>query len=62
MPVWIQWVEADNTLTLSLENYDMATLFIQTVKKRKTIMVEEFLFHENEDFKHEFVFPMYKLK
>ncbi|WP_250253569.1 lantibiotic dehydratase family protein [Chryseobacterium sp. Marseille-Q3244] len=62
IPVWIQWVEADNTLTLSLENYDMATLFIQTVKKKKTIVIEEFFFNENGGFKHEFVFPMYKLK
>lgn len=62
IPAWIQWVESDNTLTLNLENYDMAKLFIQAVKKKKTIMIEEFLFNENENFKHEFVFPMYKLK
>lgn len=61
MPAWIQWVESDNILTLNLDNYDMAKLFIQTVKKKKTMMVEEFFFNENEDFKHEFVFPMYKL-
>lgn len=62
IPAWIQWVQADNTLPLNLENYDMAVIFIQTVKKKKTIMVEEFLFNENKDFKHEFVFPMYQLK
>ncbi|MBP2618721.1 lantibiotic dehydratase family protein [Chryseobacterium jejuense] len=62
IPAWIQWVESDNTLTLNLENYDMAMLFIHTIKKKKTIMIEEFLFNENDSFKHEFVFPMYKLK
>lgn len=62
IPAWIQWVQADNTLTLNLDNYDMATLFIQTVKKKKTIMIDEFLYNENENFKHEFVFPLYKLK
>ncbi|MGE8554392.1 MAG: lantibiotic dehydratase family protein [Chryseobacterium jejuense] len=62
IPARIQWVESDNTLMLNLENYDMATLFIHTIKKKKTIMIEEFLFNENESFKHEFVFPMYKIK
>ncbi|OCA79705.1 hypothetical protein BBH99_05505 [Chryseobacterium contaminans] len=62
IPAWIQWVQADNTLPLNLENYDMAVIFILAVQKKKTIMVEEFLFNENENFKHEFVFPMYKLK
>ncbi|MEJ5105373.1 lantibiotic dehydratase family protein [Chryseobacterium sp. MYb328] len=62
IPAWIQWTESDNTLTINLENYDMGKLFILTVKKKKTIMIEEFLFNENQDFKHEFVFPMYKLK
>jgi len=62
IPVWIQWVKFDNTLTINLENYDMAMLFIQTVKKEKTIIIEEFLWNENDDFKREFVFPMYKDK
>ncbi|AZB08806.1 lantibiotic dehydratase [Chryseobacterium sp. G0162] len=62
VPTWIQWAESDNTLALNLDNYDMAMLFIQTVKKKKTIMIEEFLYNENENFKHEFVFAMYKLK
>nr|WP_315032761.1 lantibiotic dehydratase family protein [uncultured Chryseobacterium sp.] len=62
IPIWVQWVESDNTLTLNLENYTLATLFIQTIKKKKAIMIEEFLFNEKEDFKHEYVFPMYRLK
>ncbi|AZA92259.1 Lantibiotic dehydratase, C terminus [Chryseobacterium nakagawai] len=62
VPTWIQWAESDNTLALHLDNYDMAMLFIQAVKKKRTIMIEEFLYNENENFKHEFVFAMYKLK
>lgn len=62
IPVWVQWVHLDNTLTLNLENYDMALLFVQTVKKKKTIIIEEFLYNENENYQHEFVFSMYKLK
>ncbi|MDM1557386.1 MULTISPECIES: lantibiotic dehydratase family protein [Chryseobacterium] len=62
IPTWIQWVEVDNTLTLNLENYDMAKLFIQAVKKKKIITIEEFLLNENRNFNHEYIFPMYKLK
>lgn len=62
IPVWIQWVKFDNTLTMNLENYDMAELFIQTVRNEKSIIIEEFLCNENDDFKREFVFPMYKNK
>ncbi|MCJ7935737.1 MAG: lantibiotic dehydratase family protein [Chryseobacterium sp.] len=61
IPVWIQWVKFDNTLTMNLENYDMAQLFIQTIKSKGTIIIEEFLYHEKDDFKHEFVFPMYRV-
>ncbi|WP_228451433.1 lantibiotic dehydratase family protein [Chryseobacterium rhizoplanae] len=62
IPVWIQWRKFDNTLTMNLENYDMAKLFIQTVKSEKSIIIEEFLYNENDDFKREFIFPMYKVK
>ncbi|MFZ4927978.1 lantibiotic dehydratase family protein [Chryseobacterium sp. Mn2064] len=62
IPVWIQWIKFDNTLTMNLENYDMAKLFIQTVKSEKSILIEEFLSNKNDDFKHEFIFPMYKHK
>lgn len=62
IPVWIQWAKFDNTLTMNLENYDMAKLFIQTVKSEKSIIIEEFLYYENDDFKREFIFPMYKNK
>lgn len=60
IPVWIQWIKFDNTLTMNLENYDMAELFIQTVKSEKSIIIEEFLYNENDDFKREFIFSMYK--
>lgn len=62
IPKWIQWVKSDNTLPMNLENYDMAKLFLQTIKSEKSIKVEEFLYNENDDFKREFIFPMYKEK
>ncbi|WP_353149497.1 lantibiotic dehydratase family protein [Chryseobacterium sp.] len=62
IPVWIQWVKFDNTLTMNLENYDMAQLFIQIVKNEKSVIIEEFLFHEKDSFKREFIFSMYKEK
>ena len=62
VPQWIQWVKSDNTSPMNLENYDMAKLFIQTIKSEKSIMIEEFLYNENDDFKREFIFPMYKEK
>ncbi|NML70764.1 lantibiotic dehydratase [Chryseobacterium sp. RP-3-3] len=62
IPAWVQWVRNDNTLTLNLENYEMLKLFIQIVSKEKVILIEEFLYNENDNFKREFIFPMYKDK
>lgn len=62
IPQWIQWVKSDNTLTMNLENYDMAHLFVQTIKSEKSIIIEEFLYNDNDDFKREFIFPMYREK
>jgi len=62
IPAWIQWAKHDNTLTLNLENFEMLRLFIQIVTKEKMIFIEEFLYNENDDFKREFIFPMYKVK
>ncbi len=45
---------------MNLENYDIVKLFIQTIKIEKSIMIEEFLYNENDDFKREFVFSMFK--
>ncbi|MDF2933810.1 MAG: lantibiotic dehydratase [Chryseobacterium sp.] len=60
IPKWIQWVKSDNTLPMNLENYDMTKLFIQTIKSEKSITIEEFLYDENDDFRREFIFPLYK--
>ncbi|NMR33572.1 lantibiotic dehydratase [Chryseobacterium aquaticum] len=60
IPQWIQWVKSDNTLAMNLENYDIVKLFIQTIRIEKSIMIEEFLYNENDDFKREFVFSMFK--
>lgn len=60
IPQWIQWVQSDNKLTINLENYDLIKIFIDTIIKLKSIIIEEFLYNENDDFKREFVFPMSK--
>ena len=60
IPQWIQWAQADNKLTLNLQNYDMVKIFIDIIKKQKSIIVEEFLCNENDDFIRQFIFPMYK--
>ncbi|PTT72564.1 MULTISPECIES: lantibiotic dehydratase family protein [unclassified Chryseobacterium] len=62
IPQWIQLVKSDNTLSINLENDDMVTVFLQTVKTEKTVVIEEFLYNENDDYKREFIFPMYKIK
>lgn len=62
IPQWIQWTKSDNILPFNLKNYDLAKLFIQTIKSEKSITIEEFLYNENDDFKREYIFPMYKEK
>ncbi|GEN78222.1 hypothetical protein CHA01nite_39620 [Chryseobacterium hagamense] len=62
IPQWIQWTRNDHALTLNLKNYDMIDMFIQITKKEKSIIVEEFLHNENDDFKREFIFLLYKVK
>jgi len=62
IPQWVQWVKSDNKLTVNLENYDLIKMFIDSVKNEESIIIEEFLYNENDDFKREFIFPMYKLK
>lgn len=62
VPQWIQWVKSDNKLTVNLENYDLVKMFIDSVKNEESIIIEEFLYNENDDFKREFIFPMYKNK
>lgn len=60
IPAWIQWAQFDNMLTLNLENYDMAQIFIHIVKSEKSLTIEEFLYHESNDHKREFIFSLYK--
>lgn len=60
IPAWIQWAQFDNMLTLNLENYDMAQMFIHIVKSEKSLTIEEFLYHESNDHKREFIFSLYK--
>lgn len=62
IPKWVQWVKSDNTLTLNLENYQMVNLFIEIIKKEKSIFIEEFLWNENYDFQQQIIFPLYKEK
>lgn len=62
IPKWVQWVKSDNKLTVNLENYDLIKMFIDSVKNEESIIIEEFLYNENDDFKREFIFPMYKNK
>ncbi|MDC8106608.1 lantibiotic dehydratase family protein [Chryseobacterium sp. PTM-20240506] len=59
IPNWIRWVKSDNTLTLNLDNYEMAKLFVQTIKSKKSIFIEEFLY-DADDFSHQFIFPLYR--
>lgn len=62
IPQWIQLIKSDNTLPMNLENYDMAKLFVLTIKSVKSITIAEFLYNGNDDFMREFIFPMYKEK
>lgn len=60
IPQWIQWVKSDNALSVNLENDDLVKMFVDAVKNEKHIIIQEFLLNENDDFKREFVFPMYQ--
>ena len=62
IPQWIQWIKSDNKLTINLENYDLVKMFFDSVKNEEYIFIEEFLYDENDDFKREFIFPMYKVE
>lgn len=62
IPQWIQWVKSDNKLTINLENHDLVKMFIDSVKNEEFIFIEEFLYNENDNFKREFIFPIYKVK
>lgn len=38
------------------------SFFMHTVRNEKSIIIEEFLYNKNDDFKREFIFPVYKDK
>ena len=60
IPNRVQWVVSDNKLVLDLQNYDTCLLFMEALKRKKMIIIEEFLFHENEAFINEYIFTAYK--
>ena len=60
IPEWVQWTKSDNILPLNLNNPQMVLLFIETIKKEQLITIEEFLWNDNENFRHQFIFPLYK--
>ncbi|AQW90783.1 TPA: lantibiotic dehydratase family protein [Elizabethkingia anophelis] len=62
IPQWVQWVQSDNKLTLNLENLNLVKIFIDTIKKMKSIAIEEFLYNYNGDYIHQFAFSMYREK
>ncbi|KAA1242895.1 lantibiotic dehydratase family protein [Aquimarina sp. RZ0] len=66
IPKLVQLVDGDNTLLIDLENYNMIRMWLDTVKKRKDFILEEFLFTEecivkrgNEGFTNQFVISLY---
>ncbi|QBA22315.1 lantibiotic dehydratase [Chryseobacterium indologenes] len=60
IPQWIQWVKGDNTLAVNLKNYDLIQMFLSSVKNEKLIFIEEFLYNDQSDYIHQFVFSLYK--
>ena len=60
IPQWIQLVYGDNTLVINLKNPEMLTMFLSSIKNKKEIIIEEFLCDEEENFVHQFIFPLYK--
>ncbi|WP_407485276.1 lantibiotic dehydratase family protein [Elizabethkingia miricola] len=60
IPDWIKWIVSDNKLVLDLQNYDMCLLFLETLERKKSIIIEEFLSNENEAFVNEYIFTAYK--
>ncbi|WP_426480780.1 lantibiotic dehydratase family protein [Chryseobacterium sp. R2ACT005] len=60
IPEWIQWVKGDHTLAVNLKNYDLIRMFLSSVKNEKQIFIEEFLYNDQSDYIHQFVFSLYK--
>lgn len=60
IPKWIQWIKSDNTLLINLENSDLVTMLLSSIKNEKTVLIEEFLNYEKSDFTDQFVFSIFK--
>ncbi|MDV2444466.1 lantibiotic dehydratase [Elizabethkingia anophelis] len=60
IPDWVTWSVSDNKLAINLQNYSTILLFLETLKPKKFIMIEEFFFHDQEAFTHEYIFTAYK--
>ncbi|MCK8481924.1 lantibiotic dehydratase [Psychroserpens algicola] len=47
LPKYVELVEGDNTLLIDLENLRAVEMLLQTIKKKKTFVLQEFLFTGN---------------
>ena len=47
MPQYVNWVQSDNTLLLDFEKAICITMFLKSVVKLSTVVLEEFLFDSN---------------
>ncbi len=67
LPEWVQLVDGDNTLLINLENKQMLRMWLETVKKRGSCILEEFLFAQEcvvkraqEGFTNQMVISMHR--
>lgn len=60
IPQWIEWVKHDNKLLINLENEELVTMFLSSIKNEKVIIIQEFLINERDIFTHQYIFSMYK--
>ncbi|MCX2678900.1 lantibiotic dehydratase family protein [Galbibacter sp. EGI 63066] len=68
IPDWVQLIDGDNTLTLNLNNNDCIEMLLQTIKRKRSFVLEEFLFHNkgvvknhnNEYYSNQMVLCFYK--
>jgi hypothetical protein len=59
MPVLVDFVERDNRLLINLNNKDSILMLYNTIKKRGSFILEEFLFKNDEKNKKEFFCNQY---
>jgi hypothetical protein len=68
LPQMVQLVDRDNTLAINLKNNTCVKMLFETVKRRKSFILEEFLFADDSPVKDEngnhysnqFIIPFYK--